>query len=64
MTPDKLVVVPNQPKTPVKCFRIPEDLYQEFKEKASTNDTDMSTVLRDFIGWYLRRPRTKLPRRP
>lgn len=58
-------VVPNQPKTPVKCFRIPEDLYSRAMETAS-RDTEgtLTDAVRGFLAWYSREPGAKLPKRP
>ncbi|MFI2426519.1 hypothetical protein ACH5A7_20885 [Streptomyces sp. NPDC018955] len=55
--------MPNQPKTPISRFRIDADEWQAFG-RAVPPDTDRSAVLREFVAWYLRRPKASLPKRP
>jgi hypothetical protein len=45
-------VTPNQPKTPVKCFRIPEELYAACMVTASARGEVLSTEVRAFLEWY------------
>lgn len=45
--------MPNQPKTPLKCFRIPEDTYQAAKRHAETQGTTLSEVVRGMIANYI-----------
>jgi len=42
-------------------IRVPEDLWRRFGELA---EPDRSTVLREFIRWYVREPDAKPPKRP
>jgi hypothetical protein len=45
------VVVPNQPKTPLKRLRCDDVLWDRFGEVA---EPDRSAVLRQFMRWYCR----------
>jgi len=45
--------MPNQPKTPIKCFRIPESTYQTAKRFAELQGTDLSKVVREFLDSYI-----------
>lgn len=47
--------------TKLQNFRAEPELWAKFGELA---DPDRSTVLRDFIAWYIRQPGAKLPKRP
>jgi hypothetical protein len=38
-----------------------DELWERFGEVA---EPDRSTVLRDFVRWYLREPKVTLPKRP
>ncbi|GAA2361007.1 hypothetical protein Cme02nite_38480 [Catellatospora methionotrophica] len=49
------------PGTQRVAIRIEEDLWERFGEAAHPN---RSTVLREFIRWYLTEPGTKRPTRP
>lgn len=54
MTPGTLRRMPNQPKTPIKCFRIPEDLYRAAQEKAGERGESLSHVVRAALERYAR----------
>lgn len=41
--------MPNQPKTPLRGFRIPEKLYAEAKAKAEAEGRSLSDVVRDLL---------------
>lgn len=41
--------VPNQPKTPVRSIRIPDDIYELAKEKAQGEQRSLSDVVRDLL---------------
>lgn len=43
---------------------MPEDLWTRFGEATAEAGTDRSTVLRDFMRWYLREKEAKVPPRP
>jgi hypothetical protein len=47
--------VPNQPKTPIRGFRIPDELYLAAKAKAEARGEDMSTVVRAALERYVKR---------
>lgn len=52
--------------TPRQAFRVERELVEEFKEAVGRADPpqDMSTVVRAFMAWYVRRRGAKLPARP
>lgn len=56
MTPGTLRRMPNQPKTPIKCFRIPEDLYRAAQTKAADRGESLSHVVRAALERYVKRP--------
>lgn len=56
--------MPNVPKTPTRPIRIPDAEWADFGEATKLQGADRSAAVRDFIGWYLRRPGVKLPTRP
>lgn len=45
-------------------FRLDEALWDRFGAAVTSAGTDRSTVLREFIAWYVREPGAKLPTRP
>jgi metal-responsive CopG/Arc/MetJ family transcriptional regulator len=45
-------------------IRVPEDLWRRFGEQATANGTDRSSLLREWIRWYLHDPDAKAPKRP
>lgn len=47
--------VPNQPKTPQRTFRIPEDVYAAAKAKAVERGETLSDVVRRALERYARR---------
>jgi hypothetical protein len=47
--------MPNQPKTPIKCFRIPEALYRAAQAKAAERDESVSDVVRRALERYVKR---------
>ena len=56
--------MPNAPKTPISRFRIDPDEWRDFEHAVATQGLDRSTVIREFIAWYLRRPGIKTIKRP
>ena len=54
-TPGTLSRMPNQPKTPIRGFRIPDELYLAAKAKAEARGEDMSTVVRAALERYVKR---------
>lgn len=61
-TAGRLSRVPNQPKTPVRGFRIPDDLYREAQQYARENGEDLSSVVRAGLERYVKRERRKRKR--
>lgn len=47
-------IVPNQPRTPLKSFRIPEDLYRAAQDAAAGNDETVSDVVRRALERYVK----------
>lgn len=45
--------VPNQPKTPVRSFRIPDDIYLPAQEKARAEGESLTDVVRDALIEYV-----------
>lgn len=56
ITPGTLRRMPNQPKTPIKCFRIPDDLYRAAQAKAAERGESVSEVVRRALERYVKRP--------
>ena len=46
--------VPNKPKTPLKSFRIPQDLYAAAQTKAKEREESVSDVVRRALERYVR----------
>lgn len=55
--PGTLGGMPNQPKTPMKSFRIPQDLYDAAKDKAAERGESLSDVVRRAFERYVRSKR-------
>lgn len=47
--------VPNQPKTPMKSFRIPEDVYRAAQVKAAERGETLTDVVRRALERYAKR---------
>lgn len=45
--------MPNKPKTPVKSFRIPDDLYQAALIKAAADGRSLTEVVREGLEDYV-----------
>lgn len=54
MTPTSLGHVPNQPKTPLKSFRIPQPLYEKAQKRAAERGESLSEAVRKFLERYTR----------
>lgn len=54
MTPT-LGAVPNQPKTPIKSFRIPDDVYKAAQVKAAERGETLTAVVVDALKRYAKR---------
>ena len=48
--------MPNKPKTPLKSFRIPQDLYEAAQAKAAEKNETVSDVIRKALERYVKRP--------
>jgi hypothetical protein len=68
-TPEKERIMPNAPKTPHRQVRVDDELWIRFDAAVHrAGAADRSTVLRDFIRWYVRdiedgKP-VRMPKRP
>jgi predicted CopG family antitoxin len=47
--------VPNQPKTPLRSFRIPDDVYKTAQVKAAEKGESVSDVVRRALERYGKR---------
>lgn len=56
MTPGTLRRMPNQPKTPIKCFRISADLYAAAQAKAAERGETLTSVVVRALERYVKRP--------
>ncbi|WP_213816205.1 ribbon-helix-helix protein, CopG family [Glaciihabitans sp. dw_435] len=45
--------MPNQPATPARSFRIPEDLYRAAQEKAIAEGRTVTDVVREALERYV-----------
>ena len=50
--------------TPTRPIRIELTLWERFGVAAKRQGFDRSSLIREFIGWYLRMPGAKMPKRP
>lgn len=53
----KLRRVPNQPKTPNRVFRIPDELYRAAQDVAAERGESLSEVVRAALERYVKRNR-------
>lgn len=53
----KIMRVPNQPKTPVHGFRIPDQLHADAKYYAALDGETLSDVVRSCLDRYVKRKR-------
>jgi hypothetical protein len=56
--------MPSSPKTQHRSVRISDDDWRDLLAAAKTQDSDRGTVIKDLVGWYLRRPGATMPKRP
>lgn len=49
----RLLRVPNAPATPLKCFRVPEELYRRALAKARSEGKSASDVVRECLAAYV-----------
>lgn len=47
--------VPNQPKTPIRSFRIPDDVYDAAKAKAAERGETLTDVVKKALERYAKR---------
>jgi predicted transcriptional regulator len=57
-------LVPNQPRTPNRTFRLSDDDWDDLADLADSLDRDRAWIIRQLVRWYLRRPGAELPERP
>ncbi len=50
--------------TPSRAIRIADDLWKAAGDATRSARTDRTTVVREFLAWYIRRPGAQLPKRP
>lgn len=50
----KLPRVPNQPRTPLRSFRIPDELYEAAQAKAADKGESVSDVVRRALERYVK----------
>lgn len=55
MTPDTLAAMPNQPKTPQRTVRVPDDVWAAAKAKAEERGEVLSEVIRKALERYVKR---------
>lgn len=55
--------MPNVPRTPLKSFRIPEDLYREAQQIAADEGQSVSDVVRKALERYVKAGRRKRAQR-
>lgn len=46
-------VSPNQPKTPHRTIRIPDELWKAAQQKAADEGTDVSAVIRELLAEWV-----------
>lgn len=54
MTRDSVPGVPNQPKTPQRTIRVPDELWQAVKEKAKRRGETVTDVIVAALKRYVR----------
>ncbi|MEV1331519.1 CopG family transcriptional regulator [Micromonospora costi] len=50
--------------TPTRPIRVDPDTWERFGKAAGSQGADRSSLIREFIAWYLRVPGAKMPQRP
>jgi hypothetical protein len=56
--------MPNQPATPNRVIRVPDDRWRRFGELTDAAGTDRSKAVNAFVAWYCLEPGAELPERP
>lgn len=59
-----MTTVPNQPKTPSRTFRIPDDVYDAAREKAAELGVPLSEVVRDLLDAWVSSENAESPPLP
>lgn len=54
-TPGTLARVPNQPKTPIRGLRVPDELWQAAQAVAAERGESLSEVIRAALARYVKR---------
>lgn len=54
--------MPNSPRTQHRSVRISDDDWKDLADRAPGGDR--AAVIKELLGWYLRRPGAELPERP
>lgn len=54
MTSARLSRMPNQPRTPLRSFRIPDELYEAAQAKAADKGESVSDVVRRALERYVK----------
>lgn len=49
----KLLRTTSTPKTPLRCFRVPDTLYRAVQAKAAANGDSVSDVVRRYLHEYI-----------
>jgi antitoxin component of RelBE/YafQ-DinJ toxin-antitoxin module len=55
--------MPNQPKTPNRSFRVPDDLWDQAKERADATGETMTSVINRLLTEYINVKPTRNARR-
>lgn len=50
--------------TPTRPIRVEAGLWERFGRAAARAGVDRSSLIREFIAWYVRDPGAKMPKRP
>ena len=56
--------MPNQPRTQHRSVRISDEDWADLEAATAVVGSDRSTIIKQFIRWYLHRPTADLPERP
>jgi predicted HicB family RNase H-like nuclease len=51
--------VPNQPKTPLRSFRIPDEVYRAAQAAAAESGESVSDVVRQALEQYVKRAKKR-----
>ena len=48
--------MPDQPRTPLRSIRVPDELWRAAQEKAAREGTTVSDAVRGFLARWVKRP--------